>query len=98
MPVLGPGVVLGKLSPRYSTLTGEGDPGHTAALSSFVQTGGFHIAATGPMLLVSLHAGFDSWTDPLVILAIACVLNFALSWRAGNSQKPQRVLQHSASE
>lgn len=83
VPLLGLGLGGGQALPAVLYAHRGTDPGHTGALSSFAQTGGFLIAATGPILLNSMHTVFDTWNIPLAILAVACVLNLALSWRAG---------------
>lgn len=87
VPLLGLGLGGGQALPAVLYAHRGANPSHTAALSSFAQTGGFLIAATGPILLNTLHAAFENWSTPLVILSVACVANLALSWRAGSPQK-----------
>jgi CP family cyanate transporter-like MFS transporter len=94
VPLLGLGLGGGQALPAVLYAHRGLDAGHTAALSAFAQTGGFLIAATGPILLSALHAAFTSWRSPLVILAASCVMNLALSWRAG---RPQRPANHTSS-
>ena len=54
------------------TRTHEG----AVALSGFVQSGGYAIAALFPFGIGLLHDATDSWTAPLVILA--CVIATAI--------------------
>lgn len=51
-------------------------PGTTAALSAFAQSGGYLIAAAGPVTVGVLHGATGGWTWPLlfVILAVAAQL------------------------
>jgi MFS transporter, CP family, cyanate transporter len=54
----------------------------TAALSAFVQTIGYVIAGTGPLLFGILHGATDSWALPLALLFVALALAFGSGWLA----------------
>lgn len=92
VPLLGIGLGGGQALPAVLYAHRGASPAHTAALSAFAQTGGFLIAATGPILLSLAHATLDNWRIPLLALAVICLLNLGLSWRAGSStRQPARV-------
>jgi CP family cyanate transporter-like MFS transporter len=54
----------------------------TAALSAFVQTVGYVIAGSGPLLFGVLHGATGGWGAPMALLIAAMVINFAAGWRA----------------
>jgi CP family cyanate transporter-like MFS transporter len=56
----------------------------TAALSAFVQSVGYLVAGSGP-LLVGLLLGLtgNDWTWPLVLLLVAAALSGSFGWYAG---------------
>ncbi|UPK76449.1 MFS transporter [Nocardioidaceae bacterium SCSIO 66511] len=49
-------------------------PAGTAALSGFVQSGGYLLAALGPFGVGLLHDATDSWTAPMLAVACASLL------------------------
>ncbi|BCN81062.1 MFS transporter [Prescottella equi] len=65
-------------------------PGHVAALSTVAQTGGYLIAATGPILASILHDATGSWTAPVTAFLVLLAVNAVASMRAGHDPKPGR--------
>lgn len=59
-------------------------PDHVAALSTMAQTGGYLIAATGPILASRLHDATGSWTAPVTALLALLAVNAVASMRAGH--------------
>lgn len=59
------------------------EPANTAALSAFVQSVGYLVAGSGP-LLVGLLLGLtgDDWTWPLILLLVAVTLSGSFGWYA----------------
>ncbi|WP_305093114.1 MFS transporter [Prescottella sp. R16] len=68
-------------------------PDHVAALSTVAQTGGYLIAATGPILASLLHDVTGSWTVPIVAFLVLLAVNAVASMRAGYD--PRRGAQKS---
>jgi CP family cyanate transporter-like MFS transporter len=54
----------------------------TAALSAFVQSIGYVVAGTGPLLFGVLNGLTHAWALPLALLFIALALAFGTGWRA----------------
>jgi CP family cyanate transporter-like MFS transporter len=54
----------------------------TAALSAFVQTIGYIVAGSGPLLFGVLYGATNSWTLPRGLLFIALAIAFASGWLA----------------
>lgn len=88
VPIVGLGLGGGQAIPAVLYAHRGRNHAHTAALSSFAQSVGFAIAATGPVLLNLGHSIFGNWSAPLFIAAAVCILNLSLSWSAG---KPRAV-------
>ncbi len=65
-------------------------PDHAAALSTVAQTGGYLIAATGPILASILHDATGSWTAPVTAFLVLLAVNAVASMRAGHDPKPGR--------
>ncbi|ORL27824.1 hypothetical protein A6I89_10680 [Prescottella equi] len=65
-------------------------PDHVAALSTVAQTGGYLIAATGPILASILHDATGSWTTPVTAFLVLLAVNAVASMRAGHDPKPGR--------
>ncbi|BCN86068.1 MFS transporter [Prescottella equi] len=63
-------------------------PDHVAALSTVAQTGGYLIAATGPILASILHDATGSWTAPVTAFLVLLAVNAVASMRAGHDPKP----------
>ncbi|WP_241566183.1 MFS transporter [Prescottella agglutinans] len=59
-------------------------PDHVAALSTVAQTGGYLIAASGPLLASWLHAVTGSWTVPIATFLALLAVNVVASMRAGH--------------
>jgi MFS transporter, CP family, cyanate transporter len=57
--------------------------GSTAALSAFVQSAGYLLAGTGPLLVGLLLDLTDDWTWPLLMLLVAAALSAGFGWYAG---------------
>jgi CP family cyanate transporter-like MFS transporter len=55
----------------------------TAALSAFVQSIGYLIAGTGPLLVGLLLDVTDSWTAPMVLLLVGAGIASGAAWYAG---------------
>lgn len=62
-------------------------PERIVALSTFAQTGGYLIAATGPVLMWVLHQSTHSWTAPLVVLLVLLGGNAVVGVRAGHDDE-----------
>jgi CP family cyanate transporter-like MFS transporter len=54
----------------------------TAALSAFVQSAGYVIAGSGPLLFGVLYSATGSWAAPLGLLFGALVVTAAAGWAA----------------
>ncbi|MBM4525639.1 MFS transporter [Rhodococcus hoagii] len=65
-------------------------PDHVATLSTVAQTGGYLIAATGPILASILHDATGSWTTPVTAFLVLLAVNAVASMRAGHDPKPGR--------
>lgn len=87
VPLLGLGLGGGQALPSVLYAHRGTRHAHTAALSAFAQTGGFLVAAFGPILMSAANRASGSWTVPLVGLAVLCAGNLALSWR-GSRNRP----------
>lgn len=59
-------------------------PDHVAALSTVAQTGGYLIAATGPILASLLHDATGSWSAPVTAFLVLLAVNAVASMRAGH--------------
>jgi CP family cyanate transporter-like MFS transporter len=56
----------------------------TAALSAFVQSVGYLVAGSGPLLVgLLLDLTGDDWTWPLLLLLAAVTLSGSFGWYAG---------------
>ncbi|MGW1407228.1 MFS transporter [Streptomyces sp. NPDC002403] len=62
------------------------DHDHVAALSTVAQTGGYLVAAAGPVTASVLHAVTDTWTVPLLAFVGVLLLSAAASLRAGHDR------------
>ncbi|WP_329816073.1 MFS transporter [Streptomyces sp. JV185] len=62
------------------------DHDHVAALSTVAQTGGYLIAAAGPVTASVLHAVTDTWTVPLLAFVGVLLLSTVASLRAGHGR------------
>ncbi|WP_260636688.1 CynX/NimT family MFS transporter [Streptomyces angustmyceticus] len=61
---------------------------HTAArLSGMAQTGGYLLAAAGPLVLGAVHQATHGWTVPLVLLIAVCVGLSLVGMGAGRDQR-----------
>jgi CP family cyanate transporter-like MFS transporter len=58
-----------------------------AALSGFAQSGGYLIAATGPLLIGLLHTATGGWAVPVVVLLVVAVGQLAAGLLAGRSRQ-----------
>ena len=54
----------------------------TAGLSAFVQTRGYVLAGTGPLLFGVLHGATNSWSLPMATLVLAVVISVVAGWLA----------------
>jgi CP family cyanate transporter-like MFS transporter len=54
----------------------------TAALSAFVQSIGYVVAGTGPLLFGVLYGATSRWTAPLTLLFVAMALTHVTGWAA----------------
>ena len=64
-----------------------------AALSGMAQCVGYLLAATGPILIGSMHDATGSWRLPLILCAISCVLCSVCGFLAGRD----RIIEHKPS-
>src|SRR5215469_9333157 len=48
------------------------DPGAAASLSTFAQSAGYLVAATGPLMFGLLHSATGSWNIPAALLLVLC--------------------------
>ncbi|MGW1191923.1 MFS transporter [Streptomyces sp. NPDC002559] len=62
------------------------DHDHVAALSTAAQTGGYLLAAAGPVAAAALHTATGGWTVPLLVLAGVLLPSAAASLRAGHDR------------
>lgn len=62
-------------------------PDHVAALATVAQTGGYLIAATGPLLTSWLHNLTGSWTIPLATFLTLLAVNVVASMHAGRADR-----------
>jgi CP family cyanate transporter-like MFS transporter len=58
----------------------------TAALSSFVQSIGYVISGTGPLLFGVLYGWTHRWTLPLAVLFVALALTYLTGWLASRER------------
>lgn len=58
----------------------------TAALSAFVQSAGYLLAGTGPLLVGLLLDLTDDWTWPLLLLLVAATVSGSFGWYAGRAR------------
>ncbi|MGN5634408.1 MFS transporter [Streptomyces sp. AC154] len=63
------------------------DHEHVASLSAVAQTGGYLLAATGPVAASVLHTATGAWTVPLLALTGALALSLLASLRAGHDKR-----------
>ncbi|MFF8714848.1 MFS transporter [Streptomyces sp. NPDC015184] len=62
------------------------DHDHVAALSTAAQTGGYLLAAAGPVAAAALHTATGGWTVPLLVLTGVLLPSAAASMRAGHDR------------
>ncbi|MCX4964055.1 MFS transporter [Streptomyces sp. NBC_00654] len=62
------------------------DHEHVAALSTVAQTGGYLLAAVGPVTASVLHTVTGAWTVPLVVFVGVLLLSAVASLRAGHDR------------
>ncbi|MCB5911565.1 CynX/NimT family MFS transporter [Streptomyces pinistramenti] len=61
---------------------------HTAArLSGMAQTGGYLLAAVGPLILGAVHQLTDGWTVPIILLLVVCAGLALLGLGAGRDRR-----------
>ncbi len=61
--------------------------GHVAArLSGMAQSGGYLIAATGPLVMGLLKSATGGWVIPIVFLILATVLGLIMGYKAGRDR------------
>lgn len=74
----------GGMFPMALTLIGlrARDAETTAALSAFVQTIGYVVAGSGPLLFGVLHASSAGWTVPIATLFAALAISLVCGWLA----------------
>ncbi|GAC66551.1 MFS transporter [Gordonia soli] len=82
--VLGAGVGAGQSMPGMLFALRGKEPDRIAALSTFAQTGGYVLAAGGPLAMSALHTATHSWTWPLVAVLVLFAVNAVGSRRAGH--------------
>ena len=51
---------------------------------------GYMVAAIGPITMGQIHQATDSWKAPYFFLAVLCVLQFFIGWRAAQP-RPEEV-------
>jgi CP family cyanate transporter-like MFS transporter len=62
------------------------DPTVTARLSAMAQSGGYLLAAFGPLLVGTLHDLTDSWTASLILLLVLLLPQLACGYAAGRAR------------
>ncbi|WP_143196692.1 MFS transporter [Streptomyces sp. MJM1172] len=85
--VLGIGLGAGQALPGVLYAHRGSDHDHVTALSTMAQTGGFLLAATGPVVASALHGAIRAWTAPLAALTATLVICTATSTRTGHDPK-----------
>ena len=58
--------------------------GQTLALSAFAQSGGYLLAAAGPLLLGGLRGATGGWAAPLRVLLLLLAVQAIAGWVAGS--------------
>jgi CP family cyanate transporter-like MFS transporter len=91
VPLLGLGLGGGQALPAVLYSHRGKNHRHTAALSAFAQTGGFLVAALGPVLLNAARELAGSWTVPLIALGTVCAANLFLSWHGARTPEKSAV-------
>jgi CP family cyanate transporter-like MFS transporter len=81
--ILGSGMGAGLAIPGVLYAKRTTDRHHMAQLSGMVQTFGYLIAATGPLIAATLHSWSGGWTWPLVFLLALLALNGVIGLRGG---------------
>jgi CP family cyanate transporter-like MFS transporter len=81
--ILGSGMGAGLALPGVLYAKRTADRHHMAQLSGMVQTFGYLIAATGPLIAAALHSWNGGWTWPLVFVLALLVLNGVIGLRGG---------------
>ncbi|MFJ3670452.1 MFS transporter [Streptomyces sp. NPDC090106] len=87
--VLGVGLGAGQALPGVLYARRGRDHDHVTALSTMAQTGGFLLAATGPVLASVLHGATGTWTVPLAALTVTLLLCVPVALRAGHDPSPE---------
>ena len=82
--ILGAGFGAGQSLPGVLYAHRGKTPDRIAALSTFAQTGGYLIAATGPLLATGLHAATGSWNASVIAMLVLLVINAVFAQRAGH--------------
>ncbi|BDH16269.1 CynX/NimT family MFS transporter [Streptomyces hygroscopicus] len=78
----------GALGLALTMMVLRSDSAHTAArLSGMAQTGGYLLAAAGPLVLGAVHQATNGWTVPLVLLIVVCAGLALLGMGAGRDQR-----------
>jgi CP family cyanate transporter-like MFS transporter len=62
------------------------DPAVTARLSAMAQSGGYLVAALGPLLVGTLHDLTDSWTASITLLLVLLVPQLGCGYAAGRAR------------
>ncbi|OLP62054.1 cyanate transporter [Xaviernesmea oryzae] len=81
--ILGSGMGAGLAIPGVLYAKRTADRHHMAQLSGMVQTFGYPIAATGPVIAAALHGWSGGWTWPLGFVLVLLAVNGIIGLRGG---------------
>lgn len=70
----------------FFTMARAPDPVTAASLSSLAQSAGYLVSAAGPLAVGFLHTATGSWTVPVVVLLVLCVVEVTVGLLAGRDR------------
>jgi CP family cyanate transporter-like MFS transporter len=70
----------------FFTMARAPDPVTAASLSSLAQSVGYLVSAAGPLAVGFLRTATGSWTVPVVVLLVICVVELTVGLLAGRDQ------------
>ena len=70
----------------FFTMARAPDPVTAASLSSLAQSVGYLVSAAGPLAVGFLRTATGSWTVPVVVLLVICVMELTVGLLAGRDR------------